>query len=293
MSALHVLSLSAEFAEAGNWSAEHASEIVHLIVADVIKGIIIATVGGYVGHKLADRRTRKAILQGDFEDDHAVFGDTSFYPSGEMRPESDQEWVNLTMRTFGNIELEKIFEGKHKIALMEYILKASKFCSAENPVVFSHLDKVIKDPVELESTKRAISQYWVNYFSSLMGGNFERVKNPQQDRHVPVERPLIPVLTMEYDSSVKKFRIFLLDMEQLASLPDPDNVRVEVDDQFVRDPDHHYMQRLRSYILIREILESDEGKWIPKYTTVREPTGEMRMIPPPAKPQGISEAAPA
>ena len=270
------------FNEASGFAMDSVKDIAHVMVADTVSALITAGVTATAVHWMSKRRARKQMMDGNFKNDHAVFGFTLYKPSGIINPDTGQEFLDQSMRTrYGNIELEKIFQPPHTITLMETILAASKHCTDECPVVFAHLGKVIKNKRELELTQRAIGQYWVNHFATLMAHDTDGMADRLDQRSLPIERGYIPVLTYEPSAETRKFRILRFRAEDVVNnnLPDPANVRVEVTPgHYVRDDVHHYMQRLATNKAIHDYLNSDEGRWLMNTTTVLVPTGKYKKI---------------
>ena len=273
--------------------AEHAPDVAanlfehvaQLIIAHSITEGLIAFAVGYAMATTLQRRTRKALQQGDFKDDNALFADTTYSPSGIINPATGNEFMDQRIRAIDHdLELEKIFPPSHSKVFMEYIMKASKHCTKENPIVFDHLDKVIKKPEQLAKVKNFMSQRWINYFSKALGGQTERATNRPDGRLVPEEREFLPLLVFEPDVPIQRFRVFLMTPEDLdiKNLPNLEDIRVEINNQMIHDPKSYYNDRLTSYRNIAKRLSSEDAQWIKNKFMTKIPTGNLDVIPEPA-----------
>ena len=257
------------------------------VFASVVFGAMMGGVGWFMGHrsrKKAERKADYAVSSGEMDGNKAIHTKTRYIPSGQINPKTSKEFYIQQIRNADDqIEMDEIFHPSVRIKFMKYLDEAKRYCTAEEPIVFQHLSKVIP-PEKYEDTMERIITQWQGYFSKVYSDPSRLATEEFSEREVPVEKYVWPILVYEPGVTKKQERVLMLTEEQLdlANYPAPEDIMCEIGArEYVSDMGHKHMDRYRTNASVARSLQMEENLWIRNNFWVGVGTGEKRHVPEP------------
>ncbi|MCB1531401.1 MAG: hypothetical protein KDJ35_00890 [Alphaproteobacteria bacterium] len=256
----------------------------------IVSGIIMGT-SAYAGVKLHALGAARALRHGRFVGPTAVIQTTTYAPTGILNPETNKEFRDQLIRTEEQpINLGDIFDKKMRPQILKYFNKAAKYCTPEEPIVFQHLDKVIK-PKNLDVISNVISSQWKNYFGGMYRNTEMVLTKKLNNRQKLEERTIVPILIREEGAIQQQSRILLMDIASQGKnvLPDFANIRFpEEDGSFKANPDSYYADRYFVNQAVYQTLNKGgaQNELVSKYG-VAIPTGRIVNVPKPQPPLAL------
>jgi hypothetical protein len=273
-------SLSSIFASyTDNWFQGISDASAVITVAQGAAALALAGVAATYAVKNS-RRLRQGIFGGHT----AIVGETFYTKTGKINPATGNEFVRQKLRTDkAALDMELIFHKDIRQEMLAYLVAASKHCTSESPVVFSHLKKVVPKN-KYERIHSVLTLAWRNYFSEYLNqgtGAERRVLGQREDF---VEDIKLPLLVWEPSTHHKQFRVLFIPKRWLEEnyFPQSKDLLVQKGaDLYEYDPDHHHNDRLRTNKKIIAEIESDRRYWLDNFG-VGFGTGEIITISPPS-----------
>lgn len=258
-------------------------------------------VGGLVGGAIGTWLIHKGI----FKENHAVIGETMYVPSGVLGkdPETGEEfeYIDQVMRTKAtNFTFQTAFHGEVAKTLSKKAKKASKLGTSEEPLIPTHLAKVIKAE-DLPKLKKIFISQWKSHF----GGRFDPDDSPSchtiEGRQFIESTTIFVVPVHEKSEEGNPYKVLYIPLSQLkpGALPDAKHLRVKVglDENGVsiykHVANHPLNERLRTLKKVSEIVNSSpevRQQWLEDFG-VQIPTGRILDRGPAVLEQPLARAA--
>lgn len=228
---------------------------------------------------------RQALSKNIFPGTQATLSETLYQPTGEINPETGNEFFDQKIRTINHaIDIGLIFHPSMRDQVMGYLRKAAQKCEGEDIVVFQKLYKSKAFTKKgMQSTRERIARRWKNYFGELLNTSHIEVRS-RSPREKYIGQNVFPVMVNEKLSRTKQIRIFLVPGNWLSDNPMPafEDVRFEnPDGTFSHDDNHVEAIRWHSNQTIVEALKSDKRLF--EDCRVEYFTGESVYVQPPKK----------
>lgn len=165
------------------------------------------------------------------------------------------------------LETEGLFHGDVKDVAVDIILKASEYCTPDNPVVFDHLCKVriglTGKRVNQQQAAEIISQWRQYWGAAAMDSALDGVQT-QPNGQNNGENIIYPVLVNEVDDNIRKKQLRVLFMpiwkiNDPATLPPLEKVVVENGPgQTDADRNHPHLDRLKTERAVVRVVNDNK-----------------------------------
>lgn len=185
-------------------------------------------------------KSGQALRARKLSKNRAIFGTTTY----SHVQEGEQSFVDQRLRTVDfPINVNEIFDPAIRRIVIYYLNKAKKHCTEDEPIIFTHLDKVMSKK-QYKRIMPLIKKDWINYFSPLMRQVYGVAAPRLQPNQTAEEFTVLPLLIFEPNAPYKQFKIMPVDLDLfLESIPeDESDLRVEVNGTMITE-DHYLRER--------------------------------------------------
>lgn len=245
--------------------------------------------------------------RGGVDSESVVEAETYYEHSGEINPETGNEFINQVIHTHSTYNLRDVFAEAtiNPDKLIHLVKKAAVFCDKENPIVWSQLDNVMKEKSGLfkwmpEKLAQKFGRYSESEKKKTINEMARCVRNFRSEQLTPKS-----IRRDQIDPNKRERYIYEKDMSVLAfqegasadvftwmkissgllnySLPDPADTRFIYYDyeQPVAGLSNHLHERVRDISAIQRAIKEDakkENSLLDKFFT-RYMTGERKAVP--------------
>lgn len=252
------------------------------LVLALFKGKLQAFAAGGLAAGYGLFKSGQALRARKLSKNRAIFGTTTY----SHVQEGEQSFVDQRLRTVDfPINVNEIFDPAIRRIVTYYLNKAKKHCTEDEPIIFTHLDKVMSKK-QYKRIMPLIKKDWINYFSPLMRQVYGVAAPRLQPNQTAEEFTVLPLLIFEPNAPYKQFKIMPVDLDLFPdSIPeDESDLRVEVNGEMITE-DHYLRERWdTSKALAYDISKSRE--FLSGFG-VAVPTGEIitHQLTPQVSPQ--------
>ena len=243
----------------------------------IVMGVALGWGAKIAKDKLSSRKGKKALQNGALSENTAIASYTDYLPTGLINPKTGNEFREQIVRNLERkIALNEIFDDPNiQKVMMDYFKKAQKLCTAEEPMLFQHLEKVVP-AAEWPTIQTTLISKWKTMLGSLLTSTPAAMRQyiSRDPREVVVEDEIIGALVHENKGGRAQYYILLLSEDDLV-LPQKADVQFSTPDK---------MERMNTIIHIMNALNSDQYGWL-KRMSAKIPTDEYRTIAEPALPE--------